>query len=64
MPGMPRRPRSMTLEEAMNLVLVLRRRIEDLEVDLAIHKAALAANPMNPAKPLEPQGDSHAQTGT
>lgn len=64
MPGVPQRSRGLTLEEAMNLVLILRRRNEDLEVDLAIHKAALAAIPMNPAKPLEPQGDSHAQTGT
>jgi hypothetical protein len=48
----------MTLDEAMNLVMILRRRIDLLDVELAVHKAALVRAtsriPVHPQGPREP----------
>lgn len=46
----------MTLDKAMNLVLILRRRIDLLDVELATTKAALVrATAGNPVQPREPR---------
>jgi hypothetical protein len=58
----------MTEEERDNLILILRRRVEALELELAQHKATIvrltSANPMNSSKPHQPhEGEApHAPT--